>query len=277
MSHTVRQSVGSSEVVILLDGGTEFGTEMFSGDGVENIDALLHSADKAAIETCFNAVLIRSDDAVTLIDAGARDVMGPSAGRLPEALAEANVSPEDVNLLVITHLHPDHIAGTLSQDGAAVFANAEVVVPGKERAFWIDDGNFASVDETGAFFRELALTVLNTYDDNLKLVEQDADLGGGLSLIDMPGHTPGHVGLRLESEGEQFLYFSDLLHAPDLQFANPALSIVFDNDPHQAIQTRKAVLDMLATEQTLCSGGHLLRDNAVGNVERFGNGYRFVT
>ena len=104
-------------------------------------------------------------------------------------------------------------------------------------------------------------------------VGSDSEIASGIHLVDLPGHTLGHVGVRIDSGGAQFLYAADILHAQDLQLADPNLCAAFDADKDQARETRRRTLDMLATDGILFSGSHFL-DRVIGHVERSGSGYR---
>ena len=276
MSLISRRMVGDLELVILTDGGTEFGYEIFPDIEVETIDKLLSLAGKKSIETNFNAMLVISGDKTILVDAGARDLFGDAGGNLPDALAESGVSPESVSTLICTHLHPDHIGGAISADGKAVFSNAELVVTEIERAHWMNDGNFSGAEEPFVSWRQAALDTLDAYGDRLRLLSPNGGISSELSFVAMPGHTPGHAGIRIESNGEHFIYGADIFNAADLQFADPGICAKFDLDPDQAAKSRKRVFDMLASEKLDFSGGHML-NRAVGILERInGGGYRFI-
>ena len=276
MSYTDRRQVGEMEVTVITDGATSFGNELFPGTSPERIGELLASAGKDEILTNFNAYLIRTSGNTILVDAGARDLFGPVAGFLPEALKEAGVETADISQLVITHLHADHVGGAIDADGNPVFPNAEVILTSDENDHWRDSGAFANADEQTTFFREVALSTLAAYEGRIRTVGSSAEIAPGITFIDLPGHTPGHVGVRIESGSEQFILVTDLFHAQDLQLADPSIGIVFDLDPEQSRETRIRTLDMLATDRLKFSGGHVLK-TAVGYIERQGNGYRFVS
>ena len=145
MSRTSKISIGSIEVTSLTDGGAEFTADLFPNATEAELNALIAAAGADKIETNFNAFLVKNAGRTLLVDAGPRDLMGPTAGFLNDALVEAGVAPEDVTDIFFTHLHPDHIAGALTPEGAAVFANAEVKVSDADHDFW-KNGDFS--DET---------------------------------------------------------------------------------------------------------------------------------
>ena len=275
MSQSSRISVGDADVIALQDGATEFGKDVFPNTDPDKIDSILSSGGASAIETSFNAFVVRRGQTNVLVDCGVRDLFGPVAGRLPKALEDVGVSPGDVSHLVLTHLHPDHIAGAIDADGNAVFGNAEVFVTATEHAFWTDDGNFAGADGTATDWQALAKSVLSAYGDRVTLVRSDAELAGCVTLIDLPGHTPGHVGFRVDSGTDSFVSVCDVVHSQVLQLADPEICAAFDGDRSAAIQSRKRVLDMVAADRLPFSGGHVLGAEIL-YLERSGSGYRLA-
>ena len=274
MTNIARHNVGNMEVVVLADGATEFGFEMFEGADPDRIAQLLSNAGRESAETNFNALLVRKGSETILVDAGLRDFFGPAGGRLPQALEDVGVSPDDIDKLVITHLHVDHIGGAITADGKPVFKNAEVLLADSERAFW-SGMDTAGLDEQTQQFHKLAMDVMSAYADQLTCVGTDAEVSAGIGLIPLPGHTPGHVGVQIESDGEEFVYFTDLLHSQYLQLQDPRICLAFDTDKDVATATRKSFLDRLATDGTICSGGHILAA-ALGCIEKTRSGYAFV-
>ncbi len=272
MTRLTRQTIGDIDVDIIRDGGMVFPEDVFPALSADRIASLLNGFGAESIETGFNCMLIRRGDSTILIDAGCGSVMGEAAGKLPEALAEAGVAPGDVQTLVITHLHPDHISGALNDDGEAIFANAEMILAEAERRYWVDDGNFAGVDAGGLEWRSVALKMLDVYADRMTLIDTKAEIASGVSTIPLPGHTPGHFGIMVE-QGRTALFFgSDLYHAEGLQLADASICAAFDLDPEAAIDTRRKTMDMLAAEKLLMSAGHMLAP-PLGYLERTADGY----
>ena len=273
MSHTATRKIGAAEVTILTDGGISFTADLFPGTDEAHIRALLDKAGAQEIETNFNAVLIRNGGRVILADAGPRDLFGPTCGFLPAALKEAGVAPEEVDTLFATHLHPDHVAGMITAEGEAVFANATLVLPEAERIFWSDESK--TTGDPLADWGQLARAVLAAYGDRLRPIGATDEIAPGLTAISLPGHTPGHSGWRLASGDAQLLHVGDIIHAPALQAADPEVGIAFDLDMDTARQTRKRLLDELASDGALFTGGQYLHP-AFHQVERSGQGYLLV-
>ena len=279
MSRTATRMIGEAEVTILTDGATTFTADMFPGTTPEHIDALLAQAGRQAIETNFNAVLIRSGGRQILADAGPRDLFGDACGFLPEALKEAGADPQDIDLLFATHLHPDHIAGMITPAGDAVFPKAELAVTRGDHAFWSDA---ARTDQAGgniAQWGQLARAVLSAYGDRLRLLDDGGEIAPGLHVLGLPGHTPGHAGWRLASGSAQLVHVGDIVHVPALQVTDPAVSIAFDMDADTARATRMRLLDELASDGALFTGGHFLHPafckvTRQGQGQGQGSGYR---
>lgn len=272
MNRTVTQKIGSAEVSIITDGVFRFTPDLFPETPEAHMTALLDSQGASEIATNFNAVVIRDAGRVILLDAGPRDLFGADCGFLHDGLAEIGVTPDQVDTLVATHLHPDHVAGMITPDGAAVFANATLHVPDIERSFWSDDSNFQGALAGISGWSELAQAVLAAYRDRLETFSDGGEVAPGVRAVALPGHTPGHMGWRLDNDGASLIHVGDIVHAPALQIADPDVAISFDLDMATARETRKRLLDQLASDGTLFTGGHFLQP-AFNRVTRKGQGY----
>lgn len=275
MALSTTRSIGDAKVSVLTDGAIAFPPDLFPGTNPARIQALLDAGGAAEIATNFNAVLIRSGGRTILADAGPRDLFGPACGNLPAALTDAGAAPGDVDLLVMTHLHPDHIAGAITPQGAAVFPNAELALTEAERAFWSDPARTNPVSESVAQWGGLARAVLAAYADRLRIVAPGGQIAPGLTHVPLPGHTPGHGGWRLDSGGASLVHAGDIVHAPALQVADPRIGIVFDMDADAARAHRIRVLDMVCTDGLTLTGGHFLNP-AFHRLDRQGVGYRLL-
>jgi glyoxylase-like metal-dependent hydrolase (beta-lactamase superfamily II) len=275
MSRTITQTIGSAQVSIITDGATTFAPDLFPETDAAHIGALLADAGATQIETNFNAVLIRMGGRTILADAGPRDLFGPTCGFLAEGLAELGVAPAEVDTLVATHLHPDHVAGMITPEGAAVFPNASLHVTEADRAFWSDDAHFQRALSGIADWAKLAQTVLAAYDDRLVTAVDGSEVAPGLTFMDLPGHTPGHAGWRLDSDGQMLIHAGDIIHAPALQLADPNVAISFDIDMNTARDTRARLLEEIYADRALFTGGHFLSP-AFNRLKRDGAGFRLV-
>jgi glyoxylase-like metal-dependent hydrolase (beta-lactamase superfamily II) len=253
------RKVGEAEVTVLLDGYFLLEQAWVTAlDPAAITDGLAAASldPAAAVPLPITAYLIRQGDSITVVDAGAGGSLGPTAGNLPAMLAGVGVAPEAVTRVAVSHLHPDHIGGLLSGD-APVFANATLHVSDLDRTFWTDPANAAAVPEAIRPWFDLAGGVLAAYGDRVTPFSGDADLGGGLSAVAMPGHTPGHSGFRVSSGDAQLLLWGDSTAVASLQFRHPDAGIVFDTDSAQGAVTRKRVLDMAVADKLLVAGTHM--------------------
>lgn len=274
-----RTRIGEVEVTALSDGWLELGLELFPGADPAAVRAFQEAAflPGGALRTSLNTYVLNLGDRLILVDAGAGGAFGPTAGHLANHLAAAGIDPVNIDMVVLTHMHPDHIGGVVGAEGKALFPNAELVVHAAEWDYWHDDAARAAVpDDIKAMFdgiREAAkvFSRMRRFDDGAEIVP-------GLTAVPLPGHTPGHTGFRLSSDGESLLIWGDVVHAPVMQFARPDWGIAFDVDPDQARQTRSQILAQVADERTLVAGMHL-DFPGLGHVTRGGEAdaaYTFV-
>ena len=274
MSRISEIAVGSLKVVALRDG------ELFLPSGAlvnlseQDLKTISNDENSRLAYSNVNAYLVQSKDQNLLIDSGCRDLFGPTCGFVQEALKEAGLVPSDITDLFLTHLHPDHIAGTIDTDGTAVFENATLKVLDLEYNFWSSQ-DFDETEVNGADWANLAKTVLDAYKDRLETLSFDSDIAPGISSVSIPGHTPGHSGFRVDDGRESLIQMGDILHVPNLQLINPNVATVFDIDPEAALKSRREVLDMVSTDKMLCTSGHML-DQKFGHLEKNGTGYNFI-
>ena len=226
------------------------------------------------LPSAINAYLIRAGERTTLVDCGPRELFGPTAGRLLPALAEAGVQPGDVDRIVITHLHGDHIAGAVDADGEAVFPRAAFCIPEGDHDYYTSDIHRAKAPEAKRRGFDLARSIIDTYRDRVSLYREGTDFGDGVHSLPLPGHTPGHAGLILDSQGEQCLLVADIVHCQLLQLTRPEWGVAFDVDRERAAATRARLLDQLASDRTLFSCSHF-EDNPIGYLSRALQGYGF--
>ena len=190
MSRVSSIDIGSIKVTSLLDGELVLPAEVLLNLKGEDAQIIKDNAENALTSSNINAYLIQSGERNLLVDAGCRELFGPTCGFIQDALAEAGVSLQQVTDIFLTHLHPDHIAGTLNTDATAVFKNAQMYLVDTEHDFWIKD-NFDSVEVNGADWANLAQAVITAYKDRLNLLPQGKEIMSGVNTVAIPGHTPG--------------------------------------------------------------------------------------
>lgn len=216
----------------------------------------------------FNPLLIRTKDAVVIVDTGiGRFAPGEGAGRLRESLREEGVEPGDVDCVVLTHAHPDHLGG-LIDGGEPVFTRARHVILALEWEFWAEAGDRVP-DPIAVGFKE-ALVPLHDL-GRLDLVDGDAEVVRGVRLTHAPGHSPGHVVVELGDPVGAVFLADAVLH--EAGFQHPEWTCAIDVDPPLAVRTRRTLLERAADERLLVAGYHLGRH---GYVERNRGAFSFA-
>lgn len=273
---TYQRTIGDIEVTTLLDGYFSLEQEMIENVEPDELERILASAFLAAdapIRLGISTHLLRLGDRTVLVGSGAGSQFGPTAGHLPSALASLGVGAEDIDDLLLTHMHPDHVGGALS-DGMAAFPNATLHVSETDAAYWSDPGNADRAPKELESAFPLATAVLAAYGDRVNRFSGESDLGDGITSHPLPGHTPGHTGFRLDSGDEQLFIWGDTTIIAAVQFAHPSVGIVFDSDVAQAAATRERALRMVAAERLLVTGTHLPFP-AYGHVVADGDAWRW--
>jgi glyoxylase-like metal-dependent hydrolase (beta-lactamase superfamily II) len=213
----------------------------------------------------------------TLVDTGTAQAMGPGLGHMARNLAAAGLAPDQVDQVVLTHLHPDHANGLIAPGGAAFFPNAEVVVAEAELAFWGNDAIMAQAPAEARPFFAMARAAVAPYRaaNRLRAIAPGADLGQGVSTVAAAGHTPGHMMVRVASGAAQLLIWGDMVHVAPFQIARPEWTIGFDIDQAEAARTRARVFDMVATDRIAVAGMHMPFPG-LGTLLRDAGGFRFA-
>ncbi|MEJ8474110.1 MBL fold metallo-hydrolase [Roseibium algae] len=277
MAGAIRRKVGAFEITALLDGYLDISGEMVIGYD-EAAAARLRQDNFVQVDGYrlpINAFLLNTGDKLILIDAGTSDKMGPTLGKLDQALAAAGVTASQIDAVLITHMHPDHLFGVLRSDGSKAFPNAELILPEVDHAFWFDDAAMTAAPDAMREFFQGARQAANAYQGSQTRFSSGKEILPGITSVALPGHTPGHTGFRIESGNEGLFMIADSVHVSSLQFAKPDWGIAFDIDPAQAVISRKKVLDQVASDGLLVAGSHLPFPG-FGHVAKAGDGYRFA-
>jgi glyoxylase-like metal-dependent hydrolase (beta-lactamase superfamily II) len=246
-------AVGGIRIVALCDGHVDIDLGRFQSLDRDAARPLAAAGGVALddLAVSVNAFLIETPDRLYLVDAGNGRIRGPGLGHLKTALAAAGHRPEDIDVVLMTHMHGDHCVG-LYEDGRAVFAGAEMIVSEAERDFWSRESGLNEIQRSQL---EFARTAFAAYADRTSFVMPGREVAPGIEMVALPGHTPGHVGYLVGAAN--VLIWGDIVHVPALQVPRPDWYFLFDADPETAIATRVRILDRAAADELIVAGAHL--------------------
>ncbi len=262
-----RFAVGELDCIAVSDGALIWGppddpspaTVLFANAPQAEVDAAVEKAGETLpwtqwTEEC-TCLLVDMGTQRILVDAGAGD-LDPGTGRLVENLASAGVAPSDIDVVILTHGHPDHIGGLIDRAGSPVFPAARVLLSRSEWDFWMEgEAEGALPGETGAFLLGFARQTLPKLQQCLELIHDEGELASGVRYLSAPGHTPGHLAVELSSRSQRLLVVGDLVLHP-LHVAHPEWYSVVDSDPALVEQTRRAFLAQAAGGDCLIHAFH---------------------
>ncbi|MBE7199148.1 MAG: MBL fold metallo-hydrolase [Parafilimonas terrae] len=272
----LRWPVGDLTVTVLNDGYLQGSLDLVAGISKEEAGSLQAAGFRAQDpRITLNAFLITGPGRKpVLIDAGMGSLGGPTLGHVPAALAFAGVRPEEIGTVLVSHLHPDHVGGLIDERGQGRYPNAEIVLHTDEAAHWLGEDALARAPEGAKSYFENARNAVAPYGGRLRY-HRGGEVLPGIEAVHLPGHTPGHTGFRIVSGDKSLFSWTDVVHLPAIQFKQPEAGMVFDVDVEQARETRKRVLDMVASDRSFVAGNHL-EFPALGYVARDGAAYSFV-
>jgi glyoxylase-like metal-dependent hydrolase (beta-lactamase superfamily II) len=252
---------GDCRVSVLSEGGRNAESTMLAGATPEILGKYLPSGT-FLLE--IQAFLIRFPDKNVLIDTGV-------GKNLSANLKSLGLTENQVQIILLTHAHGDHIGGLLL-DGKQAFPNAELYISKAEYDYWTNE------KERG----DNARKVFEAYKDKLHLFvpsepeNEIPDLIPGVKPVAAYGHTPGHTAFLLESAGKKLLFWGDITHATAVQMPHPEVTLSFDNDRQQAAQTRKKILEYVLHNKISVAGAHIAMP-AIGNIKTGKDeGYEFT-
>jgi glyoxylase-like metal-dependent hydrolase (beta-lactamase superfamily II) len=223
----------------------------------------------------FTPMLVNTGRELVLFDTGngaTGFIKRPDGGWLAAQIGAAGFKPGDIDVVVLSHGHLDHVAGIM-EGGAPLFSKARYVIAGIEYDFWAPEGKHSGqMEDLAAIFRANVVPVA----DKTTFIKAGDDVVPGIRSLAAPGHTPGHLAFTLESDGARMLFWGDCAHHHVASLARPDWHCTFDADKAQGAATRKLIYDMAATERIPVQGYHMPFPS-IGYVERRADGgYRWV-
>ena len=277
VSDIYRFNVGAFEVTTILDGAVQLdGPHPIFGQNVtaEEVHALAEAnfLPPTRMEIPFTQTLVNTGEKLILLDSGNGAGRRPNAGQSRERLARAGIAPENVDIVAITHFHPDHIGG-LMEEGAAAYPNAEYVLAAAEFDFW-SPPEMAENEKTARVGKLVQSNVI-PHAEKARMISPGDAVVSGIEALDTHGHTPGHVSYHIESDGERLVVLGDVCNHYVVSMQRPDWHVRFDMDKEQAVKARKSVLGMIAADRIPFVGYHM-PPPAVGYAEPMGDGFRYV-
>ena len=272
--------IGDIEVISIYDGiwqNKGFDKIAVGVPGADVIAAL----DKGGLTTEYIPIefaftVIKSAGKTILLDAGTGGQLAPTAGLAAKGgLAAAGITPDMIDTVIISHMHPDHIFGLMEKEtNAQVYPNAEILVNETEYNFWTDPGIIAKLPERRV---GLAKRIQATFPNwkNVTLFSGNKEVAPGVNSVESFGHAAGHTSFRIASGGQDVTLIGDAILLPPLFLTNLDWQLAFDADKDQATATRKAIVEQAIADNQMIGGYHFGFPN-VGKIEKDGNSDVFV-
>lgn len=244
--------IGDFKCYPVPDGNLLYPRAALSGDDPERIAGL---PEQVAVP--YTPLLVDTGSQRILFDTGAGP-MAPSTGFLEESLTRMGFKMSDIDVVVLSHAHPDHIGGLAGKDGTLRFPNARFLMSRREYDFWhsadlrsrLGGGSLYGSVDLENLMRTWVDRYLPPVRERMEWLADEAEIAPGIAAIDAPGHTPGHLGIAISSGTESLLYAGDLLMMSN-QVAEPDWTTIFDLDAQQLIATRRRLLDRAATDRSI--------------------------
>ena len=270
--------LGDFRVVALTDGTVSVPfDQLLHGEPAPTLVQTFRAAGQSPDrETSINAFIVDTGKRRILIESGAGGLFGECCGRLPETLTAAGYPLETIDVVLLTHVHGDH-SGGLTRDGRRVFPNADVYLDRRELEYWMSDVEKGLAKPAHADWFDQGRAALAPYQaaGRVRTFDGATQLFEGVRAIPAPGHTPGHSVYEIESQDHRLRVIGDMIHAVEIQLADPTVTIDYDADEAKAAVTREAALAELADSQELVAAPHISFPG-LGHIYRAGDGFAWA-
>ena len=273
-----RTMLGGFEITALSDGTHTFPVDtVMTGVTPAAVDAALANNDlHRPVQGSINAFLVNTGTQLVLIDTGAGALYGACCGKLLANLRAAGYRPEQVDVVLLTHLHKDHVGGVLA-DGKPAFPNAVVRAAGADADYWLSRDQRAAAPAFLASFFDSAAASLAPYTaaGRFQPFAPGAALVPGIRAVAEPGHTPGHSGYLVEDGGQALLVWGDVVHVAAVQLDQVQATVKYDTSPPDARATRAGLLERAVRQHLLVGAAHVAFPG-LGHVRREGAGFAWL-
>jgi glyoxylase-like metal-dependent hydrolase (beta-lactamase superfamily II) len=272
-----RFGLGDAEVTVVSDGPLPLGPPKgtFIGVSDDEVKKMLSdnflSPDNVVLEQ--NSPIVNTGDKLILFDTGmgAAKNFGPTTGRQQKSMKEAGIKPEDIDAVVFSHAHIDHIGGVVDETGKVLFPNAQFYIAQNDLDFWTDEGKAGGpLKDFIVHARKNLLPVR----DRIVFFKDGQEFLPGVQAIAAPGHTVGHTIFTVTSNGKSFVFLGDLSHHPILLLEKPRMQFSYDTDPKQAAETRVKLLDVITSNKTPVMAYHYAWPG-IGHIAKTAEGYHY--
>ncbi|NKF20959.1 MBL fold metallo-hydrolase [Solimonas marina] len=255
----VRIKLGGFTVIALSDGTMQMPAgKLLIPDPAhpDEVRDLLGKAFDGTVPTSDNAFLIDTGSQRVLIDAGGGQNLGPGMGQVVTHLRAAGYTPEQIDRVLITHLHPDHVGGIV-HDGKAVFPNAVIGMSADEAAAWTTPQAAANPQTKDVAAKAIAALAPYRATGHIETFKSGATIVPGITAEERAGHTPGHTTYRVQSGGKTLLAWGDVVHVAAVQFPDPKVTIHYDSVPAEAEAARAALFAQASTDGEWIAAAHI--------------------
>ncbi|MFC3291526.1 MBL fold metallo-hydrolase [Modicisalibacter luteus] len=275
-----RQMVGETVVTAVYDGYADLDPSHLSGMSQDKIqEHIFNEYQKASplVQTAVNAFLVDDGEQLVLIDSGSSDCFGSTMGHMVDNIRAAGFEPEEVDTVLLTHMHPDHACGVTLPDGEPAFPNATVWAARRDAEYWLNDNMESTLPEGQRPFFQMAQNAIAPYDNagKFKTFSDGDSIVPGIQVVPTNGHTPGHTSYLLSSGAEKLLLWGDIVHMHSVQLKHPEVTIAVDVDPKAAMASRTRLLAEAANERWLVAAAHLPFPG-LGHLRKEETGYSWV-
>ena len=267
--------IGQFECLSVSDGTFDYDpNHMFMGKSKEEVSEIMlkHNMPADVITSPYTFLYVNTGKNKVLVDMGAGK-LGPNTGKMVDNLILAGIQPEEIDSVIITHAHPDHVGGTLDENGKPNYPNAKYYIWKKEWDFWFSDESIQEVEKNLSkivpveVFIKVARGNLNPIKDRIEFIAVESEILPGIFCHFAPGHTPGHMVVSFKSEGEELFFVSDTVVFP-LFLEQPELRLSIDISHDDASSSKHRIYDMVAERKALILAQHFPPFPSLGNIEK---------